>query len=166
MQLAFHPKSVFTAARNSRKINKLQKDIAAVMADPDLDSNQKYRGTKRLCALLDLQKAACVRREIYQETLATFRRAEGLSIDARIKSCNRNLKGLIQQLLAAEREVTRMFWQSGKLHVFASWGEVRLFERFCQVVPMIMHGLVSPVWRFGLRTSLLMIRRMELPPGV
>lgn len=132
------------------------------MSDPNLDNDQKYRATKRLCALIDFQEAAGMRLELYQETMATFRRAQGLGFEARIKNCKKNLKGLVQRLSAAETEVTHLMWQSGKLHLFAPWSEVGLFERFEKVVVLVMHGLVSPVWRLSLRGTLLSIRFVEL----
>lgn len=145
-----------------KKVKRLENQVGAVMADPRLDEQQKYRATKRLFAEIDFRTAFRDAFAQDQKALDGIHRLVGLDPDARADYFKRVLVGLVEQCLVIERKLCSRCWQLSKLCILAPWGEVRMFERVVRfAVLLVLNEVLSPVWHVSLRAMLSIMRLRE-----
>jgi hypothetical protein len=134
MQHTFHPryKSRLTLPAMNMELSKniparvkrLENQVRAVMADPRLDEEHKYRATKRLFAEIDVNTAFKDSIIAHQKAVGAVQHLKGLGREARSDYYQKVARGVLQEFLALEGKLSTTRWQCGKLNVFAPWGEV------------------------------------------
>jgi hypothetical protein len=155
MQHAFHPryKSRLTLSdtgkklsnKTSARVKRLEYQVRAVMADPRLDEEQKYRTTKRHFAKIDFHTA-------FKDFIAHQKAL--VDLEARDDYHKKVMRGLLQEYLDLEGKVSTTLWQFSKLHVFARWGEVGMFYRVRPFVGvLIWNGVLLPLNRLCIWAS-------------
>lgn len=159
MQHVFHPRHMSRlrppVIRNLKKIKRLENQVAAVMANPNLDEQHKYRVSRRLCAEIDYETAFRDTVARHQKLLDEVHHLVGLAPEEKLGYYERVVEGVLKECLILERQLSSRLWQSKKLCISAPWGEVRVSHRVVHFAMLLsLNGVLSPIWRLSLRALL------------
>lgn len=147
MQLACHPRYMsqyrLPAKDLPRTIKSHADKIKAVMADPSLDEDQKYRATKRIIASIDFHTALRDATMCQQKAYDVQERAEESGPEAKDEFDKGIRRSVFEECLPHQRNLSTRFWQVSKLYIFAPWGEVGMSERFTRLATLCVHGGIA-----------------------
>jgi hypothetical protein len=150
-RLTFSDKEKEYSNKISARVKHLENQARAVMADPRLDEEQKYRATKRHFAQIDLHTAFKDSLIAHQKAVGAVQHFKGLGREARFDYYQKVARGILQECLGREGELSTVIWQCGKLHVFAHWGEIGLHNRIVLFVGVLPgNRILLPLHRLSL----------------
>jgi hypothetical protein len=128
MQLACHPRYMsqyrLPTVDLPRMIKRHADKIKAVMADPSLDEDQKYRATKRIIGMIDFHTAVRDTTQHQQKAYDVQERAEESGPEAKDEFDQGIRRSVFEECLPHLRNMSTRFWQVSKLHIFDCYNPV------------------------------------------